>query len=72
MFVPSVARKNEKAAKNVAARLSQLLMRRSGSQKMPLYRTAPALVTAIPMNPTKVKAIGMMMSWMYCARSFLA
>jgi len=33
MFVVSVARLNEKAAKNVAARLSHWSMRRSGSQR---------------------------------------
>ena len=33
MFVPSVARTKENDAKNAAARLSQLSMRRSGSQK---------------------------------------
>ena len=58
MFVPKVASEKANDAKNAAARLSQLSMRRSGSQNMPLYRTAPALVTAMPINPQNVNATG--------------
>lgn len=62
IFVPIVANKNANDAKKAAARLSQLSIKRKGSQKTPPYRTAPALVTAIPMNPQKVKAVGMIRS----------
>ena len=65
MFVPSVASTKEKDAKNAAARLSHSLMSVSGSQSTLPYRTMPAEVTAMPVNPTRVKAMGMMMSWTY-------
>jgi hypothetical protein len=61
-FVPSVATKNANATKNVAARFVQLSMSFRGSQMMLPYRTAPALVTAMPMKQQSVNATGMMIT----------
>lgn len=65
-LVPSVARANVKAAKNTAGRLSQWSMRERGFQRSSPYNTAPAEVTAIPMNAVRVKAVGMIKSCTYC------
>ena len=64
-FVPIVARQNANDAKNAAARLSHLSISLSGSQRTSPYKVEPALVTAMPTNPQRVNASGMMMSWMY-------
>jgi hypothetical protein len=63
MFVPRVASAKVNEAKNAAARLSQLSINRSGSQKYCCpYRTYPADVTVMPIKATNVNTTGMMMS----------
>jgi hypothetical protein len=60
MFVPSVARANEKATKNAAGRFVQRSMRCIGSQRVTPYSDWPAAVTASPTKAVRVKTMGMM------------
>lgn len=60
MFVPRVARAKLKEQKKAAARLSHIFMSVVGSHRVFPYKVSPAAVTAIPMKPARVNAVGMM------------
>ena len=66
--MPRVARAKENDAKKAAGRFVQWSIRCAGSHKIAPYRDWPAEVTAMPMNATRVRAMGMIASWTYCLR----